>query len=203
MILLPIQVFNKVDENPRYEWIKSNLRETDKILNIGSHDGEIFKNTPFYKNMTHLDLNTFNIPNFVQGDAHNLPFKDKSFDVAILTEILEHVDDPVQCLKEARRVSNRVVITVPNEYEWNELYLPFLQDTKRNEDCIKQYKQNYSLFEKFPNREDLSYLWHHRYYDVQLLEYHLNLAGLNPYVCYKCNYGGWSFFFVSVNSGGQ
>jgi len=186
--------------NLRWIWIFSNLGESNKILNIGSHDGQAFKNTPFYKNMIHFDLNTFDIPNFVQGDAHNLPFKDKSFDVSIMAEILEHVDDPVQCLKEARRVSDKIVITVPNEYEWDKRWLPFNGDNNStNEREIRNYKKNYPLFIKFPDR-DLNYLHHCRYYDSQLLERHLVLAGFNPIICYKCNWNGWSHFFISVYS---
>lgn len=45
-----------------------------------------------------------------------LPYEDRSVDVIILGEILEHVFDPVAVLLEARRVARRLVIgSVPNE----------------------------------------------------------------------------------------
>jgi len=41
---------------------------------------------------------------FVQGDAHRLPFDDGVFDVVYCRYLLEHVADPVQVLREAQRV---------------------------------------------------------------------------------------------------
>jgi SAM-dependent methyltransferase len=65
------------------------------------------------------------IQNFVQADAESLPFGDKSFDVAVLSEILEHVNNPVVAIQEARRVAHFVIICVPNEYLWSEDKKPF------------------------------------------------------------------------------
>lgn len=42
--------------------------------------------------------------NFVAADAHKLPFKDKSFDLVICTETLEHVINPKKTLEEMKRV---------------------------------------------------------------------------------------------------
>ncbi len=48
-------------------------------------------------------------------DAKRLEFPDKSFDTALLFEVLEHIDDPAEVLKEAKRVSRKnILITVPN-----------------------------------------------------------------------------------------
>ncbi|MBI2598677.1 class I SAM-dependent methyltransferase [Candidatus Curtissbacteria bacterium] len=41
---------------------------------------------------------------FVVADAHNLPFKDKTFDLIICTETLEHVINPKKALEEMKRV---------------------------------------------------------------------------------------------------
>jgi ubiquinone/menaquinone biosynthesis C-methylase UbiE len=40
----------------------------------------------------------------VRGDAHALPFQDYGFDVAYCRYLLEHVPEPVQVLREVRRV---------------------------------------------------------------------------------------------------
>lgn len=52
-----------------------------------------------------------------QADAGQLPLPDKSFDVVIMSEILEHLDDPVTALREAYRVlrpDGALLVTVPN-----------------------------------------------------------------------------------------
>lgn len=38
------------------------------------------------------------------ADAHAIPFKDETFDLAICTEVLEHVNDPKSALLEIKRV---------------------------------------------------------------------------------------------------
>jgi len=51
-----------------------------------------------------------------QGDVCAIPFPDDSFDLVLATDIIEHVDDDLQALKELQRVlkkSGRIVITVP------------------------------------------------------------------------------------------
>lgn len=52
----------------------------------------------------------------VKGSAYNLPYPDDSFDLLTCFEVLEHLDDPEQALREMRRVARRhVVLTVPFE----------------------------------------------------------------------------------------
>lgn len=52
---------------------------------------------------------------FVQCDIELLPFKDKVFDCVVATEVIEHVPNPLESLKEVKRVcKNLIVITVPN-----------------------------------------------------------------------------------------
>lgn len=41
---------------------------------------------------------------FQTADAHHLPFKDNMYDVIVCTEVLEHVDNPKNVLKEIKRV---------------------------------------------------------------------------------------------------
>jgi SAM-dependent methyltransferase len=41
---------------------------------------------------------------FIQGDAHRLPFADKSFDLVYCRYVLEHVAAPLRVLREAHRV---------------------------------------------------------------------------------------------------
>lgn len=50
------------------------------------------------------------------GDVYDLKFKDNSFDVAVCTEVLEHLEDPVKAVSEIKRVTKKyIVFSVPNE----------------------------------------------------------------------------------------
>jgi SAM-dependent methyltransferase len=57
-----------------------------------------------------------------KGKAEDLPFEDNEFDLAVLINTLEFLDDPLQALREAGRVTNRrIFIGVMNSLSW--LYL--------------------------------------------------------------------------------
>jgi SAM-dependent methyltransferase len=55
-------------------------------------------------------------PRYLHGDAHHLPFEDGQFDLVVAVEVLEHLHDPVQGLREMARVCRRhLVLSVPRE----------------------------------------------------------------------------------------
>ena len=52
----------------------------------------------------------------ILGDAHDLPFKDRSFDLVLSRHSLEHVLCPYLALREMARVSRRwLVVAVPGD----------------------------------------------------------------------------------------
>jgi SAM-dependent methyltransferase len=51
-------------------------------------------------------------------DGYELPFQDKSFDLAILSHVIEHVEYPRRLIREAARVAHNVFIEVPLESTW-------------------------------------------------------------------------------------
>ena len=61
---------------------------------------------------------------FICASALELPFSDRSFDLVLFLEVLEHLPSPRQALQEARRVcSGQLVASVPREPVWRLLNL--------------------------------------------------------------------------------
>jgi len=152
----------------RADWVRSQLGENDKIVDVGCADGGLLRG--HRRNIVYVDQNLNLLPNFVQVDASNLStvFLDKQFDVAVLAELLEHVADPVAVLRSVWKVAKRLVITVPNEYEWTE------------------------------NNEPFKNKGHIRFYTAEMLREHLREAGLQNFSLERLSVTGWSWFCVVV-----
>lgn len=79
----------------------------------------------------------------VQGDANNLPFREDSFDIIGLFDVIEHFYDDISLLKEAYRVVRRdgiIAVTVPARMElwsfFDETSLHKRRYTKENLELI-------------------------------------------------------------------
>ena len=71
-----------------------------------------------------------NIPqgNFVKGNIYNLPYKNKTFDLILCLEVLEHLPFPQKALEEIKRVSSQdILLSVPDEPLWTFLNLVCLK----------------------------------------------------------------------------
>jgi len=69
----------------------------------------------------------------VVGSAEALPFPDESFDVALSTQVLEHVPEPYRALGEAVRVlkkGGRLILTVPGVWPTHEAPHDFWRFTR-------------------------------------------------------------------------
>ncbi len=139
-----------------------------KTINIGAYEGKMFGDK-----VTNVDLYDFGAPNLTICNAEKLKFKDKEFDCAILSEILEHVDNPAKALQEAMRVAWSVAISVPNESEFS----PEMQPFQKHDG---------------PGYEPTSPGHHVRFYDQTSL-YALFKETSFPLIYFaKINFGGWS-----------
>jgi ubiquinone/menaquinone biosynthesis C-methylase UbiE len=123
--------------HPIVRWIERRRLETlrrfaaarpnDRILEVGVGGGHVLAKFPDHKR-TGIDLSPTMLGRarrrlgkdveLLQGSADLLPFEDKTFDVVLCTEVLEHVVDPARVVRELMRVAKpgaRVVVSIPNE----------------------------------------------------------------------------------------
>lgn len=108
------------------------IKENWIVLDIGSgHNPHVRANILVDSSIDktiHRTEASIKIPrgiDFIMGDCHFLPFKDKSFDFVIASHIAEHVDNPELFCKELFRVGKRGFIETPgitSDILLNELY---------------------------------------------------------------------------------
>lgn len=93
------------------EWVKEK-----KVLDIGAGDGLITG----LLGATGIEIEDEGIRlakekgiDIIKGDAYNLPFEDNSFEAVTLIDVIEHLEDPIKALKEARRVAPILYVNTP------------------------------------------------------------------------------------------
>lgn len=90
------------------------LKHATKIIDIGSGTGDVailLKQQG--KDVTPVDVADFHGPRFVKTtiyDGITLPFKDKSFDTALLLMVMHHTPDPHAVFLEAARVAREIIV---------------------------------------------------------------------------------------------
>lgn len=101
--------------------------ENKSVLDIGCGPGVQFGEYTKRNSFTGIDISSDALELAAQngyavhlGDvSKELPFSDESFDVVVLTDILEHVVEPLELLKEAARVlkaDGHAIISLPNHF---------------------------------------------------------------------------------------
>ena len=85
-------------------------------------------------------------PNFVQGDAQTLPFKDKAFQTVMIRHVLEHLPDVNKALREICRISYAAIITVPNNpVTWEHPQHLYSWSHTSFENLLKHYWNNVNV----------------------------------------------------------
>lgn len=128
-----------------WDFIKTspnNIENNFKVLDVGCGKGwfleTIFKGgvknlygCDFVKN---LDFENFKFE-LVDFNKQELPYNDEEFDMVICSDVLEHIENPSQLLRDIRRVikpNGFIFITIPNCANiLQRIYFLFLGNTKR------------------------------------------------------------------------
>ncbi|RYZ99319.1 MAG: class I SAM-dependent methyltransferase [Sphingobacteriaceae bacterium] len=104
----------------------------NKVLEVGAGDGSILKflsDKNFAPEYHAVEISSSGIERIqsrnIKGlisaqtfDGYHLPFEDNSFDLIILSHVLEHVEHERLLLRELRRVALNFVIEVPLDYRF-------------------------------------------------------------------------------------
>ncbi|RSN75397.1 class I SAM-dependent methyltransferase [Candidatus Methanodesulfokora washburnensis] len=59
--------------------------------------------------------------NFICADAHHLPFREEVFDRVCMYEVIEHLENPLLCLREIYRILKQggtIEVSTPNIFHW-------------------------------------------------------------------------------------
>jgi SAM-dependent methyltransferase len=128
--LLEWRRLGAVDKCANIVRLCSRLEHRD-VLEIGCGDGAILKQLAgdgFGARFTGLEISPSavkcalrkNVPNLAVRlfEGYELPLPEKSFDLAILSHVIEHVEYPRKLIREAARVAKTVFIEVPLEDTW-------------------------------------------------------------------------------------
>lgn len=123
-------VRNKPSHRPRYNIFSSWIPDNSSALDVGCGDGT-FLNFLKEQNrgliLTGVDISEQALSiskekgfeTFQADVSSQLPFKDKTFDYCVCSEVLEHIPNSEDLLKEMRRISrNGVLVSVPNIALW-------------------------------------------------------------------------------------
>ena len=114
------------------------LKHADRIVDIGAGSCNIselllkkgFKVTP-------ADIEDLSLVNQIKPiiiDGKKLPFKNDAFDVALIIGVLHHTGSPIDIIKEAKRVSPRLIIIEDIYTTRCEKYITYALDSLQNQE---------------------------------------------------------------------
>lgn len=77
------------------------------------------------KNLTYLTADIESPIADLHFDLHEIPLEDNRFDVVFCNHVMEHVEDPIQCMKELYRVMKKgawAIMQVPQDFTRDKTY---------------------------------------------------------------------------------
>lgn len=137
----------KVRRKIAFDWMKgfSFINETAAILDVGCGTGFLLGELQKRANAYGLDCadeaveycRARGLKNITKGDASSIPFGDEQFDIVLALDVLEHVENDVQAIKEIRRVLKKNGIAI--------IYVPAFQFLWGIQDKASHHFRRYRL----------------------------------------------------------
>ena len=119
------------------------LDEIDKILELGPYKSPLVENEDVMDiSDDFIDFYPLNINSFYKHDCSNVPYpvEDKSYDLVIACQVLEHLGingQQTQIFDEFERISDKAIISLP--YMW---FIPYMRDHHRIDEKVIDYWAN-------------------------------------------------------------
>ncbi len=174
----------KTTENPvrYYSFIKKRLKSLPKnkeykLLDIGAGEKILEKLLPENIKYSSLDFEG-NYDYLADLDKGTIPIKDKTFDIIVCTETLEHVLYPHKIMEEILRIAKPnalFILSMPNElnlyirlqYLFNiktQVQTPFKTITNHLHIHTPRAKDVYNFFSEYIKIKEVFYCWYSRSY---------------------------------------
>lgn len=111
--------WHRISKTINFLHAHTELFESKRVLDVGGKRGLILNSLDNTALKALLDVDTRDLKPAsndvkINADIAHLPFRDNSFDLAIFTEVLEHLENPQPAIHELARVCNTVLMTTPN-----------------------------------------------------------------------------------------
>lgn len=151
--------------NRIHTYIQHHIPSHSRILDIGSGDG-ILDDILARKGhkITPIDIGNYScIPHItpILFNGTDIPFKNQSFDVALIITVLHHVAHHDVLLSEAKRVAKRVIIIEDVYASTWQRYLTYIMDSIMNLEFIGHPHSNLSLQLWLKKFKKLGFTVHH------------------------------------------
>jgi len=114
------------------------LSQSDRILDIGAGNcvvAEMLREKGY--DVTPVDIENLSLVSQTQPivyDGEKLPFEDDAFDVSLLTSVLHHTRQPEEIIREAMRVSRRLIILEDVFSNSAQMYITHAIDSINNQE---------------------------------------------------------------------
>lgn len=140
--------------------IINKVGSVNSLLDIGCCEGEATKK---FNSVFKVGLDTY-YPNVKKlkergigplvGDAQNIPIKNNTFDCIVATELIEHLPNPENLLKECYRILNKngkLILTTPNKYSIRRYIAKIITGRTGNKAHLYTYTHNeiFNLLKKY------------------------------------------------------